>query len=126
MRIQTPRTSAKDATQAQYYTNVVNACLAVTACAGITIWGEGYLNFGVVGALLVPMLWVAAVQWIYRRCVLLGEYGLIFYASTHYTILNSLASNVASPFALFCEYALILVLVNILIVFIARTRRGAA
>ena len=94
--------------------------------AGVTIWGEGYLNFGVVGALLVPMLWVAAVQWIYRRCVLLGEYGLIFYASTHYTILNSLASNVASPFALFCEYALILVLTNILIVFIARTRRGAA
>ncbi|WP_155370582.1 endo-1,4-beta-xylanase [Catellatospora vulcania] len=39
IRIQTPRTAAKDTTQAQYYTNVVNACLAVTACAGITIWG---------------------------------------------------------------------------------------
>ncbi|MEV4414576.1 endo-1,4-beta-xylanase [Catellatospora sp. NPDC049609] len=39
IRIQTPRTSAKDATQAQYYTNAVNACLEVTACTGITIWG---------------------------------------------------------------------------------------
>ncbi len=39
IRIQTPRTSAKDATQAQYYTNAVNACLAVPACSGITIWG---------------------------------------------------------------------------------------
>lgn len=39
VRIQMPRSAAKDATQAQYYTNVVNACLAVTACAGITIWG---------------------------------------------------------------------------------------
>ncbi|MEV0457125.1 endo-1,4-beta-xylanase [Catellatospora methionotrophica] len=39
VRILTPRTSAKDTVQAQYYTNVVNACLAVTACAGITIWG---------------------------------------------------------------------------------------
>ncbi|MDI1462505.1 endo-1,4-beta-xylanase [Catellatospora sp. KI3] len=39
IRIPMPRTSAKDATQAQYYTNVVNACLAVSACTGITIWG---------------------------------------------------------------------------------------
>ncbi|WP_214110270.1 endo-1,4-beta-xylanase [Acrocarpospora catenulata] len=39
VRIQTPRTAQKDTTQAQYYTNVVNACNAVTACAGVTIWG---------------------------------------------------------------------------------------
>jgi len=39
IRLQTPRSSAKDATQATYYRDVVAACLAVTACAGITIWG---------------------------------------------------------------------------------------
>jgi endo-1,4-beta-xylanase len=39
VRIQTPRDSTKDATQATYYRNVVTACLAVPACAGITIWG---------------------------------------------------------------------------------------
>ncbi|WP_336208830.1 endo-1,4-beta-xylanase [Nonomuraea sp. LPB2021202275-12-8] len=39
VRMQMPRDSAKDATQATYYRNVVNACLAVTACAGVTIWG---------------------------------------------------------------------------------------
>ncbi|MEO3854455.1 endo-1,4-beta-xylanase [Acrocarpospora sp. B8E8] len=39
VRMQTPRTAAKDTTQAQYYTNVINACNAVTACAGVTIWG---------------------------------------------------------------------------------------
>ncbi|MET8006003.1 endo-1,4-beta-xylanase [Nonomuraea glycinis] len=39
IRMQMPRDSAKDATQATYYRNVVNACLAVTACAGVTIWG---------------------------------------------------------------------------------------
>ncbi|MFC4111295.1 endo-1,4-beta-xylanase [Nonomuraea zeae] len=39
VRIQTPRDATKDATQATYYRNVVNACLAVTACAGVTIWG---------------------------------------------------------------------------------------
>jgi endo-1,4-beta-xylanase len=39
VRMQLPRDAAKDATQATYYRNVVNACLAVTACAGVTIWG---------------------------------------------------------------------------------------
>ncbi|WP_156045440.1 endo-1,4-beta-xylanase [Herbidospora cretacea] len=39
VRIQGSRTSAKDTQQATYYSNVVNACLAVTACAGVTIWG---------------------------------------------------------------------------------------
>lgn len=39
VRMQMPRDSSKDATQATYYRNVVNACLAVEACAGVTIWG---------------------------------------------------------------------------------------
>ncbi|MEO3870241.1 endo-1,4-beta-xylanase [Nonomuraea sp. B12E4] len=39
VRMQMPRDATKDTTQATYYRNVVNACLAVTACAGITIWG---------------------------------------------------------------------------------------
>ncbi|MEV5558958.1 endo-1,4-beta-xylanase [Nonomuraea wenchangensis] len=39
VRMPTPRDSSKDTTQATYYRNVVNACLAVTACAGVTIWG---------------------------------------------------------------------------------------
>ncbi|MBG0813757.1 endo-1,4-beta-xylanase [Planomonospora sp. ID82291] len=39
VRMQTPRTSAKDATQATYYSNVVKACLAVSRCSGVTIWG---------------------------------------------------------------------------------------
>ncbi|GAA3657740.1 hypothetical protein GCM10022224_021210 [Nonomuraea antimicrobica] len=39
VRMQTPRDATKDATQATYYRNVVNACNAVTACAGVTIWG---------------------------------------------------------------------------------------
>nr|WP_269085623.1 cellulose binding domain-containing protein [Nonomuraea pusilla] len=39
VRVQTPRDATKDATQAAYYENVVDACLAVTACAGVTLWG---------------------------------------------------------------------------------------
>ncbi|TMR98662.1 beta-1 4-xylanase [Nonomuraea basaltis] len=39
VRMQMPRDASKDATQATYYRNVVNACLNVTACAGVTIWG---------------------------------------------------------------------------------------
>ncbi|MFI7439950.1 endo-1,4-beta-xylanase [Nonomuraea indica] len=39
VRMVMPRDAGKDATQAAYYRDTVNACLAVTACAGITIWG---------------------------------------------------------------------------------------
>ena len=38
VRMILPRDATKDATQATYYTNVVNACLAVTRCVGITVW----------------------------------------------------------------------------------------
>jgi endo-1,4-beta-xylanase len=39
VRMVLPRDSTKDATQATFYTNVVNGCNAVAACAGITVWG---------------------------------------------------------------------------------------
>ncbi|HET9137974.1 endo-1,4-beta-xylanase [Actinophytocola sp.] len=39
VRMQNPRDASKDATQATYYRNMVNACLAVTRCNQITIWG---------------------------------------------------------------------------------------
>lgn len=34
-----PMDATKTATQDTYYTDIVNACLAVTACAGVTVWG---------------------------------------------------------------------------------------
>ncbi|MGB3437177.1 MAG: endo-1,4-beta-xylanase [Actinophytocola sp.] len=39
VRMQLPSDSTKLATQATYYRNVTNACLAVARCAGITTWG---------------------------------------------------------------------------------------
>ena len=39
IRMRTPSDSSKLAQQAQDYTRVVNACLAVTRCVGITTWG---------------------------------------------------------------------------------------
>ncbi|GAB3434557.1 endo-1,4-beta-xylanase [Flindersiella endophytica] len=39
VRMQTPSDSTKLATQATYYGNVFRACLAVTRCTGVTIWG---------------------------------------------------------------------------------------
>ncbi|WP_027340893.1 endo-1,4-beta-xylanase [Hamadaea tsunoensis] len=38
VRMVLPADSSKVATQNQYYTNVVNACIGVTRCVGITIW----------------------------------------------------------------------------------------
>lgn len=44
IRMRTPRDATKDAQQARDYRTVVNACLAVTRCVGITIWdfSDGY------------------------------------------------------------------------------------
>jgi endo-1,4-beta-xylanase len=39
VRIVLPADAAEIATQNAYYTNVVNACLAVAACSGVTLWG---------------------------------------------------------------------------------------
>ncbi len=39
VRMQLPADTTKLATQATYYRNVTNACLAVTRCVGITVWG---------------------------------------------------------------------------------------
>jgi endo-1,4-beta-xylanase len=39
VRIVLPADSNEISTQNQYYTNIVNACLASTACPGVTIWG---------------------------------------------------------------------------------------
>jgi endo-1,4-beta-xylanase len=39
VRMQLPRDASKDQQQSTYYTNIVNACLAATACSGVTIWG---------------------------------------------------------------------------------------
>jgi endo-1,4-beta-xylanase len=39
IRMQLPRDASKDSQQATFYRNVINACNAVTACAGVTIWG---------------------------------------------------------------------------------------
>ncbi|MEU4447708.1 endo-1,4-beta-xylanase [Actinosynnema sp. NPDC050801] len=44
IRMRTPRDATKDAQQAADYRTVVNACLAVTRCVGITVWdfSDGY------------------------------------------------------------------------------------
>ncbi|HEX6358327.1 endo-1,4-beta-xylanase [Actinophytocola sp.] len=39
VRMQLPSDSTKLTTQATYFRNVVNACLAVTRCVGVTVWG---------------------------------------------------------------------------------------
>ena len=39
VRIPLPSDANEIATQNQYYTNIINACLGSSACAGVTIWG---------------------------------------------------------------------------------------
>jgi len=63
--------------------------------AGVTIWGEAYLNFREAGALIIPALWLIFLQLIYVASWRLGPWGLLFLAKIYYVAMNSLASNVS-------------------------------
>jgi endo-1,4-beta-xylanase len=60
VRMQLPEDATKDATQTQYYNNVISACLQTSRCVGITAWGVSD-NFSWVPGTFsgegAPLLW---------------------------------------------------------------------
>jgi len=61
----------------------------------ISIWGEGYLNLGLLGAIIIPCVWLIVIQALYLICVKSGSWGLFLLGSIYITLLNSLAVNIA-------------------------------
>ena len=65
VRMVLPEDSTKDATQATYYTNVINACKAISRCVGWTVWGVSD-NFswvpGTFSGQGAPLLWNTSEQ----------------------------------------------------------------
>ncbi len=82
---------------------------------GITVWGEAYLNFGIVGAMIIPGIWIALLHLIYRLAISRGPWGLVFIASSYLALANSLAANFAPTLASIGQTILLIVLVRMLI-----------
>lgn len=81
--------------------------------AGVTVWGEALLNFGLIGALIIPGLWIVFLHVIYRESMAIGPWGLVFIASTYLVLMNSLSANVALPLASIGQAAAVLVVMRI-------------
>lgn len=79
--------------------------------AGVTVWGEGMLNFKLLGALLAPALWMIALQLLYIACLRIGPWGLVLLGMVYLRMINSLAANVAAPISYVSQSALMLALV---------------
>jgi len=84
--------------------------------AGVTVWGEALLNFGTMGALIIPGLWIVLLHVIYRASMAVGSWGLIFCASTYLVMMNSLSANVALPVASLGQALVILVFLRVVVV----------
>ncbi|MFO7654513.1 MAG: hypothetical protein R6X25_11950 [Candidatus Krumholzibacteriia bacterium] len=78
--------------------------------AGITLWGEGFRNFGIAGALLSPALWMIFLQGLYSLAMRAGRWGLFYVAAAYMVMANSLPVNVALPVASLSQLAAVLLL----------------
>ena len=67
----------------------------------ITIWGDGLMNFGLLGVLMFSVVWVALAYFIYRRISFLGPWGLLATATIYIRLLLGLEQNIAAPLVAF-------------------------
>lgn len=90
---------------------------------GVTIWGEGYMNFGLLGSMLLPPVWLTILQAIYVYGVGAGRWGIYFVGASFMLMVNSLAANVALPIASLSQLALFIGILRVGISAIRTTRR---
>lgn len=83
--------------------------------AGVTLWGEGFLNFGVVGAMLAPGLWMILLQGLYGFCLGLGRWGLFFVVAGYMLMVNSLSANISLPVASLSQLALVILVIRAMV-----------
>lgn len=78
--------------------------------AGITIWGEAFLNYGVIGPFILPGLWIVFLQWIYTVALSRGPWGQVFLGAGYVLMANSPAVNLAPSLAGLGQTLVLLVL----------------
>ncbi|MDL9998093.1 hypothetical protein QTI24_05725 [Variovorax sp. J22P240] len=85
-----------------------------------TIWGDALLNFGILGALSISVVWLLLVQFVYRNLGRHGKWGLLFLAMIYMRLLLGLEQNMAAPVVAIQQQCLILLLLYFLLRFMAR------
>ncbi|MCG0275502.1 MAG: hypothetical protein L5655_04950 [Thermosediminibacteraceae bacterium] len=74
----------------------------------ITLWGDAMMNFGILGVLMIQIVWIILVFSIYRLGFSLGNWGFFFLASVYVRLLLGLEQNAAVPLVAIQQTALII------------------
>lgn len=85
-----------------------------------TIWGDALLNFGMLGAFFISVVWLVLVQFIYKKLGRYGKWGLLMLAMIYMRLLLGLEQNMASPVVAIQQQCLILLLLYFLLKFMTR------
>ena len=78
-----------------YAQEVLGWSAASRSEAEITVWGEAHLNFGLLGSILLPAVWLLLLQAFYALCLERGSWGLFLISASYVAVLNAPAVNVA-------------------------------
>ncbi|MGB9975788.1 hypothetical protein [Thermovenabulum sp.] len=74
----------------------------------ITLWGDAMMNFGILGVLIIQIIWILVVFLIYRLGFSLGNWGFFFLASVYVRLLLGLEQNAAVPLVAIQQSALVI------------------
>ncbi|MHA1251232.1 MAG: O-antigen polymerase [Candidatus Helarchaeota archaeon] len=85
--------------------------------AAITIWGDSYLNFGEVGILFLPIIWLFIVYFIYHYSLLKDKMGLFFIGSTYVRIIMSIEQNFSNSIVYIITMFILVFIVIIFLTF---------
>lgn len=75
----------------------------------ITIWGDGYMNFGWTGALLAPCIFVFFVSLFYQLCHRYGPWGLLLLSVTFVRFFIGMEQNMAAPLVAIQQMTLLII-----------------
>ncbi|MEJ7137273.1 hypothetical protein [Amphibiibacter pelophylacis] len=86
---------------AWYGENVLGWTYQTRSEGAITIWGDGYLNFGLVGVAVFSMIWVVITYYLYEKLQKKGGWGLLVLSLVYVRLLLGLEQNIAAPLVAF-------------------------
>jgi len=88
--------------------------------AAITLWGDAYMNFGWIGTIFVPIVWICIVFLVYKFSLAQGIWGLVFIGAVYNKFLM-LEQNMAVPLTNIIQTGLVVLLLYGISRFLLRT-----
>jgi len=90
--------------------------------AAITLWGDAYMNFGWVGVIFVPLVWIGIVFLVYEFSLKRSPWGLVYLGAV-YSKLFALEQNMAVPLVGMMQTGLLVLMIYGVSKLLLRTTR---